>query len=114
LSYFALYMDANRNYELYHQEKSKKVDLFLGDSKWRQQWAKSQAAGISFPMFLADAFSERMESLGYLPPPRMKIVRSNEKNLPLYHLAIFSRHTRAYEFWGDVLKYSTDQLGLGF
>ena len=69
-------------------------------------------AAISFPMFLADAFAARMEGLGYLPPPRMKIIRLNEKNVPLYHLAIFSRNPRAYEFWGEVLKYSTDQLGL--
>lgn len=39
-------------------------------------------------------------------------VRSNEKNLPLYHLAFFSKHPRGYEFWNQVLKYGTDQLSL--
>ena len=39
----------------------------------------------------------------------MKLVRSDEKNLPLYYLALFSRHKRAYEFWEQVLKYGTDQ-----
>jgi len=64
---------------------------------------------VSFPRFAADEFAKRMCDLGYLPTPRMKEVRSLEKNLPLYHLAFFSRHQRAYEFWGQVLKYSTDQ-----
>jgi three-Cys-motif partner protein len=108
----ALHMDANRNYENYVNPKSRKVDEFLGDGEWRKQWKDAQSAGITFPSFLADTFAARMEGLGYLPPPRMKIIRSNEKNLPLYHLAIFSRSPRAYEFWGDVLKYSTDQMGL--
>ena len=40
---------------------------------------------------------------------QMKLVRSDDKNLPLYYLALFSRHDTAYKFWKDVLKYSTDQ-----
>jgi hypothetical protein len=52
-----------------------------------------------------------MESLGYLGQSldRMKLVRSDDKNLPLYYLALFSRHTTAQEYWDDVLKYGTDQ-----
>lgn len=112
LMLLALYMDANRNYENYVREKSRKVEHFLDDSAWRQRWERAQAAGLTFPTFLAEAFASRMESLGYLPPPRMKMVRSDEKNLPLYHLALFSKSMRAHEFWGEVLKYSTDQIAL--
>ena len=52
-----------------------------------------------------------MASLGYLKKPldRMKLVRSVEKNLSLYYLALFSRSETAYKFWDDVLRYSTDQ-----
>ncbi len=39
----------------------------------------------------------------------MKEVRFREKNLALYRLALFSRHERAYKYWEQVLKYSTDQ-----
>ncbi len=55
-----------------------------------------------------------LASLGYLKKPldRMKLVRSVEKNLPLYYLALFSRHEMAYHFWDDVLKYSADQRSL--
>jgi hypothetical protein len=52
-----------------------------------------------------------METLGYLTTPihKMKRVRSDEKNLPLYYIAMFSGHKLAHEFWDDVLKYGTDQ-----
>ena len=55
-----------------------------------------------------------MESLRYIKQPlhRMKLVRSVEKNLPVYYLALFSRHKTAYKFLGEVLKYSTDQPNL--
>jgi hypothetical protein len=49
--------------------------------------------------------------LGYLPLglDQMKLVRSDEKNLPLYYLAMFTKHPTGSKFWQDVLKYATDQ-----
>ncbi len=110
----ALYMDANRNYSQYHNPTSTKIDELLGTDEWRENWAKAQLEGESFPRFLAREFSRRMSTLGYIPTElyRMKEVRSDEKNLPLYHLALFSRHDRAHQFWDQVLKYGTDQLQL--
>lgn len=110
----ALGMDANRNYEHYIKEDASKVDEFLGSSSWRERWATARWDAVKFTRFLADEFSNSMAALGYIPPPfyTMKEVRSYEKNLPLYRLALFSRHERAYKFWGEVGKYSTDQRGL--
>lgn len=107
----ALHMDANRNYENYVKEDALKVDQFLGSDRWRERWAAAQWDAVKFPRFLADEFTRSMATLDYIPPPfyTMKEVRSREKNLPLYHLALFSRHERAYKFWDQVLKYSTDQ-----
>lgn len=109
----ALGMDANRNYEHYLKEDSEKVDKFLGSDSWRERWATAQWDAIKFTRFLADEFTKSMATLGYIPPPHytMKEVRSDEKNLPLYKLALFSRHERAYQYWDEVLKYSTDQTG---
>lgn len=109
----ALYMDANRNYVHYIRPGSSKVDGFLGSTTWRDRWAAAQN-NVPFPRFLAEEFAKSMETLGYLPRPTytMKVVRSDEKNLPLYHLALFSRNERAYKFWDEVLKYSTDQTSL--
>ncbi|MGA2979143.1 MAG: three-Cys-motif partner protein TcmP [Terriglobales bacterium] len=107
----ALGMDANRNYEHYLKEDADKVDRFLGSDSWRERWATAQWDAVKFTRFLADEFTKSMAALGYIPPPHysMKEVRSHEKNLALYRLALFSRHERAYKFWDQVLKYSTDQ-----
>jgi three-Cys-motif partner protein len=112
----ALHMDAKRNYSRYLSTDSKKIDEFLGADSWRSAWITEQYKPVQFPRFLAEQFSNRMQTLGYIPPPfyKMKEVRSNEKNLPLYHLALFSRSQRAYDFWDEVLKYSTDQTFLDF
>lgn len=110
----ALDVDANRFQSLYVKETSRVIDEFLDDSSWRSRWATARAQGVDFRVFLAEAFASRMVRLGYLPAglERMKEVRSDEKNLPLYHLAFFSKHPRGYQFWDQVLKYGTDQLSL--
>lgn len=110
----ALYMDANRAYVHYVRPKSTKVEEFLGSKTWRDRWTVAQSEGLSFPEFLAREFASSMETLGYLPTPiyTIKKVSSDEKNLPLYRLALFSRDQRAYQFWDEVLRYSTDQIGL--
>lgn len=110
----ALDMDANRFQSLYVKETSPVIDEFLGDRSWRPRWAASQLKRVDFRVFLAKEFASRMVDLGYMPAglESMKEVRSNEKNLPLYHLAFFSKHPRGYQFWDQVLKYGTDQLSL--
>lgn len=112
----ALYMDANRNYERYVSEDAFRVDEFLGSGTWRQRWAYAQRSAVGFPQFLATEFSASMQSIGYLETPlhRMKRVRSDEKNLPLYYIALFSRSERAFKFWDEVLKYGTDQTGFNW
>ena len=111
----ALYMDANRAHHHYVKPKSTKVAELLDSPTWRNQWIKAQSDGVPFPRFLAEAFSQSMETLGYIGQPiyKMKEIIFAEKNWPLYRLALFSRSPFAYELWDDVLKYSTNQLFLG-
>jgi three-Cys-motif partner protein len=111
----ALYMDANRAYHHYVQSKSTKVTEFIDDPAWRTRWAKAQSEGVPFPRFLAEAFSQSMETLRYIPQPiyKMKEIIFPDKNWPMYRLALFSRNPLAYKLWDDVLKYSTEQLFLG-
>lgn len=110
----AIGMDANRNYEHYVDGNSTKIDEALGNSQWRDRWKAIGVKRSDFRLFLAEEFCCSMESLGYKKTPldRMKLVRSVEKNLPLYYIALFSRHDTAFKFWDDVLKYSTDQKSL--
>jgi three-Cys-motif partner protein len=112
----ALGMDGNRNLQHYLDGGNHKIDDFLGVPDWRDKWkAQSHNQKTSFPQFLAETYAKQMETLSYLPVAfhQMKSIRSDVRNLPLYHLALFSRHNLAYEYWEDVLKYSTSQLSLG-
>ncbi len=95
---------------------STKIDEALGNADWRTRWKAVGVRKRDFRPFLAREFSMSMKSLDYIEQPldRMKLVRSNEKNLPLYYLALFSRHRTALKFWEEVLKYGTDQTGFSW
>ena len=110
----AIGMDASRNYDHYVDGNSPKIDEALGNTEWRERWKAVGVRRRDFGLFLRAEFAMSMKSLGYLETPidRMKLVRSDEKNLPLYYLAPFFRHKTAFKFWDDVLKYSDDQMGL--
>ena len=111
----ALDMDARRNEDFYSQPDNSRVDEFLGVPDWRDRWSAARAKGMPFQCFLAQEYASRMETLGYkkVPLAKMKEVRSHEKNLPLYHLAFFSRHDLGYKLWNEVLRYRIDQQSLG-
>lgn len=111
----ALHMDANRNVLTYTNPDNHKLDLFLGLRDWRKKWQEAKTKGTRFPRFLAELFSSQMERVGYLPVPfeNMKQIRS-DINLPLYHLALFSKHELAFKFWDEVLKYSTTQTSFDY
>jgi three-Cys-motif partner protein len=108
----ALYVDANRNLDLYVREESGVIDRFVGDQEWRERWDAAREQRMPFVAFLAEEYSRRMAEMGYLPMPleNMVKIRTHEKRLPLYYLAFFSRHPRGLEFWEQVRGYSTDQL----
>lgn len=105
--------DANRNVKNYTNPTNHKIDEFLGLPKWREKWQEEERTGIKFVRFLAEAFNKQMESLGYLAMPfdKMKLIRS-DGNLPLYHLALFSKSERADKYWDEVLIYSNPQRPL--
>lgn len=108
----ALDMDANRARLAYVEPSNTKIDEFLGDPSWRKRWAQWKAK--DFRRFLAEEYANHMASLGYIPLEfeRMKHVRADDNNRPLYHLALFSKHKLAYKYWDDVLKYSDPQRSL--
>lgn len=113
----AFQMDAARgdNRKHYVNPENTKIDRMLGNSEWRVHWETEQKSGnADFSKFLAIEFSQSMESLGYLPNPlhQMRRIRTIDKNVPLYYLALFSKHSRAYDFWKKVLQYTTPQRGL--
>lgn len=104
-------MDAHRNVGAYEKPENKKVDEFLGDSDWRDKWAVAKSHGDHFGIFIANQFTNSMTALGYKDPgiENMKLVRSVEKNLPLYRLALYSRHELGKKFWREAVKYTNPQ-----
>lgn len=108
------YMDVNRNAATYQSETNETLDRFLGSSEWRSAWPSAAARGEKFPHFFVDRFGLEMRKLGYIYDglESTKLVRSTEKNLPLYHLAFFSRHKLGAKFWKQAMKYGTDQPDL--
>lgn len=108
------YMDANRNLETYIQEGDDSIAYFTGSFDWRTRWRDRGDSRGSFADFVAREYATSMESLGYLSTEMedVKVIRSSEKNLPLYHLSFFSKHETGLKFWREALKYGDDQLDL--
>lgn len=113
----ALMMDANRWWKLYLEPSNTKIEDFLGVANWRPQWNVFRQKDDSPARFLTIEFESQMASIGYQVGTEItpkKEVRSIEKNLPLYHLAFFSKHARGIDLWKKGLKYSSDQTSMDF
>lgn len=107
--------DATRNVWTYTEaEKSDAVDQFLGYSAWREEWAAQRDRGAHIATFITDAFGAAMERLGYIYSGigETQLIRLPSKNVPLYRLALFSRHKLGAKFWREVRKYAPDQRSL--
>ena len=112
----AVGMDATRNEVQYSRPNNTQIDKFLGDTAWRISWKEAQTSKAPFRHFLAQKYASQMAGLGYvkISMEKMKEVKSDDKNLPLYHLAFFSKSAIGYKFWEKVLKYSEPQQSLSF
>jgi three-Cys-motif partner protein len=108
------FMDANRNRDVYLQESNDLLDRFLGDRSWRENWAMRERPTEKFGDFVAHQLGLRMARLGfhYDGLETMKLIRSTDKNLPLYHLAFFSRSPLAMRLWREARKSSDRQRKL--
>lgn len=108
------FMDANRNCERYLEPNNETLDVFLGDREWRADWLARAEPKAKFGSFVADQFGRRMKRLGFLydGAADMKLIRSTDKNLPLYHLAFFSRNELGLKLWKEAMKSSDSQRRL--
>ncbi len=111
----ALHMDGNRNLEVYIKEENNKIAKYLGIQNWRELFEKNLSEyNQNFVKFLADQYQKQMGLLKYLPTKHMHQIRSNQKNLPLYYLAFYSKHPRGVDFFKKAEKYVTSQYKLDF
>lgn len=109
----ALHMDANRNLQNYLDENSEKIELFVDEPNWRDEFQQFGSDGKAFIRYLADKYDQNMIQLGYVKPEKKHQVRSSIKNLPLYYLAFYSKHKRGNDFYKKVKKTATGQTELG-
>lgn len=99
-------MDGKRNIKYYVKENNKRIDEFLGLTDWRDRWSSAESNGVNLVKFLADEFTNQMVKLNYKEEAINNFIpfHSEEKNLPLYYLAFYSRHPKGYDFWKKVKK----------
>ena len=109
-------MDAHRNEQHYIRPGNKTLENFVGNPDWRVRWAKEKAAGKLFENFVVEEFGRSMQTLDYIDPGIKEaiMIRSDDRNLRLYRLALYSKHKLGPKFWKETKKYSDPQRGFGF
>jgi len=98
------YMDIHRNPKYYTQDASDAVDRYLGSKDWRSRWNDPTKHKNDFGLFIANEFGCRMAELGFLYEglEDLELVRmAGGRNLPLYHLAFFSKSDLGLRFWRE-------------
>lgn len=108
------YMDTHRNLSNYVKDSSTRIEDFTGDKDWRDEWKAAERKSWKFAPFIVDLYGNSMCKLNYNYNglSDMVQIRSHDKNLPLYHLAFFSRNDLGYKLWKETQIYSKDQLDL--
>lgn len=111
----ALHMDANRNFDKYMKDENGRIARYLGMDDWREVFEQNGCSNRKdFVKFLADQYQNQMSKLMYKPTKHMHPIRSNEKNLPLYYLSFFSKHSTGEDFFVKVQNRVTQQLNIDF
>lgn len=109
---FATGMDLNRNKGIYFEDEDEKVERFLSCKNWREEYRRN-AQKQDILQYFSCKYDENMVNLKYVKPEQKQQIRSYDKNLPLYHLAFYSKHKLGNEFWKKVLRYGNNgQLDL--
>lgn len=110
----ALQMDAKRNLSTYLNPKNERIANYLGKSDWREAFNKNCGSIKTFVKFLADQYQVNMKELGYIAEHNMHRINSNEKNLPLYYLAFYSKHSTGIQFFKEIEKRVNPQITMAF
>lgn len=106
-------MDPIRNEGIYYPPDSTVVADYLGMANWRQLRPLGDPS-VPFDIFISMNLDSQMRALGYLYGGISEnvMIRSTDKNLPLYRLGFYSRNQLGGKFWKEAKKYSDPQLSL--
>lgn len=107
-------MDANRNLRYYKEITNPTLDGFLGSDIWRSKWKAKENCNKTFEEYVVEEFSFSMSKLGYINPGIRNCIpiRSNNKHLLMYRLALYSRNPLGKKFWKIAKEYSDPQRTL--
>lgn len=103
-------MDPTRNELLYLRENSEIISDFIGITSW-EKIREGRDPKVKFEKELGSEIDEIMQSYKYCYGGFMesKLITSTAKNLPLYRLIFYSRHSLGIKFWKEAKKSSTLQ-----
>jgi len=108
------FMDINRNEHNYTRMNDRSLDIFLGTDSWRSEWNKNRnKSNMKFGNFITLQFCKRMKSLDFIYESEndLELVKMETgRNLPLYHLAFFSKNTLGIRFWRETIRNTNEQL----
>jgi three-Cys-motif partner protein len=107
-----LHMDINRNTDTYFGSNNKTLTNFLGTNEWRNEFDLQNLNRKKFIRYISKKYDSNMMGLGYIEPEHKFPVRSTDKNLPLYHLAFYSKSPRGNDFYKKVRKSAKSQYSL--
>jgi three-Cys-motif partner protein len=78
-------------------EQTTALDTFLGERDWRS-WPR-EATDAAFTARVINSWVEKLGALGFQGSGQITVEANGS---PLYHLALFSRHPKADEFWRKI------------
>jgi spore photoproduct lyase len=115
-------MDIKRNLSKYMKQSHSILDDYIGDEDWRQLFPKdvkgiNQLTSTHIEQNLIEYYRKNLGKLGYkeIRSGDEILIRSSQKNLPLYYLLFASKHALGHTFWNKISKISpTGQIKLPF
>jgi len=106
----ALQMDARRNFKIYINEENSRIEEFLGNNNWRNEF-EANYNQKDFMKFLSDQYDKNMGKLGYITDQVKQEIKT-DSGLGLYYMAFYSKHQLGNQFFGKITKSVDDQLKL--
>ena len=113
-------MDIKRNLSKFIRQSHCILDDYIGDEDWRQLFPKdvkgiNQLTSTHIEKNLIGYYRKNLDKLGYkeIRSGDEILIRSSQKNLPLYYLLFASKHHLGHTFWNKISKISpTGQMKL--
>jgi len=111
---FPMGMAIKRNVDRFIKKQWSRLDEFLGDDEWREEYKKRRlknARGIS--KFFLDYYQAKLLKLGYYFDEEEygllqgEVLIKGSKKVPLYYLFFASKDKKGLEFWRKAIKYNS-------